>query len=203
MLKRLFVSFLNPVNYKNGITKNGYLIIDLSKSVFRIKQGARVILNGDLRIGANDIKRGLRPSSIRLDTNSCIETKGSFSIMYNADIVLFGGAVLSLGKDSFINSNCIIRCHNRISIGDQCAISHDFTVMDSNAHELNGDRTPKEVIIGNHVWIGTRVTILPGVHVGDGAIIAAGSVVTKDVESNTLVAGNPARQVKTSVEWNI
>nr|MBQ4455475.1 acyltransferase [Clostridia bacterium] len=122
-------------------------------------------------------------------------------MMYGADIVLFKGAALELGKDSFINSDCKIRCHRKIVIGDDCAISHDFTVMDSDAHKLNGHSSTEPVIIGNHVWIGTRVTILNGVHVGDGAVIAAGSIVTRDVPPGTLVGGVPMKVIKENVTW--
>lgn len=56
--------------------------------------------------------------------------------------------------------------------------------------------TPKRVKLGNNVWIGSNVTILPGVTIGDNAIVGAGSVVTKDVLKNTIVAGNPAKIIK-------
>ena len=124
-----------------------------------------------------------------------------FCFMYGADIILFKGAHLVLGNGSFINSDCKIRCHEEIVIGEGCAISHDFTVMDSDAHEIDGIRNPRSVTIGNHVWIGTRVTILKGVTVGDGAVIAAGAVVTKDVPAGSLVGGIPANVIKEKVEW--
>ncbi|MCQ2515275.1 MAG: hypothetical protein MJ094_00245 [Saccharofermentans sp.] len=74
--------------------------------------------------------------------------------------------------------------------------------MDSDAHKVIGnDNEAREISIGNHVWIGSRVTVLKGVSIGDGAIIAAGSVVTKDVPAHSMVAGCPARVVKEYVEW--
>lgn len=62
--------------------------------------------------------------------------------------------------------------------------------------ENRGDMLPKPVIIGNQVWIGANVTILPGAIAGDGVIIAAGAVVTKDVEPRTVVGGVPVRLIK-------
>ncbi|HHT25364.1 MAG TPA: acyltransferase [Clostridiaceae bacterium] len=121
--------------------------------------------------------------------------------MYGADIILFEGAELYLGCNSFINSDCKIRCHNKITIGDDCAISHDFTIMDSDAHKLNGKTSCGPIQIGNHVWIGTRVTILNGVQIGDGAVIAAGAVVTHDVPSKALAGGIPAKVIKEGVTW--
>lgn len=76
----------------------------------------------------------------RLDKGSSVFTKDNFSFIYEADIILFSGAKLELGKDSYINSGCKIRCHDNIVIGDNCSISHDFTVMNSDAHKLNGIR---------------------------------------------------------------
>ena len=55
--------------------------------------------------------------------------------------------------------------------------------------------------IGNHVWVGVRAIILKGVTIGDGAIIAAGSVVTRDVPANTLVGGVPAKIIKDNISW--
>ena len=57
------------------------------------------------------------------------------------------------------------------------------------------------IIIGDHVWIGKNVTIMKGVTIGDGAVVGAGSVVTKDVPFNTVVAGNPAKPIKTIEKW--
>lgn len=75
--------------------------------------------------------------------------------------------------------------------------------MDSDAHEglWAGYEKTKPIKIGNHVWIGTRVTILKGVTVGDNAIIAAGAVVTHDVPANSIVAGVPAKVINSNVNW--
>ena len=168
----------------------------------KIQKTSNIYLYGDLVLNANRMGKNGRSSILRLDDNANLECYG-FEFMYGADIILFKNARLVLGKGSFINSDCKIRCHQEITIGEGCAISHDFTVMDSDAHELNGRRNTNPVHIGNHVWIGTRVTILNGVTVGNGAVIAAGALVTKDVPPNSLVGGVPARVIKEKVEWNI
>ncbi|WP_306764526.1 acyltransferase [Agathobacter rectalis] len=142
------------------------------------------------------------PSLLLVENGAKIECD-NFSFYYGADIQVFKGAHLKLGKNSFINSGCKLRCHKEITIGDNCAISHDFTVMDSDAHALNGSRNTNPVHIGNHVWIGTRVTILNGVTIGDGAVIAAGALVTQDVPAGCLAGGIPAKVIKENVEWEI
>lgn len=190
---------LNNIINRNKIKK----IKKNKDNIFQLDKSVKILIDSELNLNANNFVRNKRTSILRMDKNTELVVKGCFSFMYGADIILFNNAKLVLGDNSFINSDCKIRCHEQITIGENCAISHDFTVMDSNAHELNGNRNTKPVHIGNHVWIGTRVTILCGVTVGDGAVIAAGSLVTKDVPSGSLVGGVPAKVLKEQVIWKI
>ncbi len=167
---------------------------------FFLGSRSSILLSGNLNMSGLSFTGNNRSSILRMDEDSSLICDG-FSFSYGADVVLFKGARLILGKRSYTNCDCKIRCHNEITIGEDCAISHDFTVMDSDAHELDGIRETQPVHIGNHVWIGTRVTILKGVTVGDGAVIAAGSMVTKSVPAGSLVGGVPAKVIKEKVEW--
>lgn len=108
------------------------------------------------------------------------------------------GRKVHLGQRNVINFGCLfdgrkfsIRTGDDVSIGPEAAIltlGHDPQSPDF------ADRGG-EVIIGNRVWIGFRAIILPGVKIGDGAVVGAGAVVTKDVEPFAIVAGNPARKI--------
>lgn len=195
------ISKICRVLYSKKIVGTGKLLLGL-EDYLKLGTDSQIQLNGNLSLCANRLGKNGRSSVLRMDNGAKLLCNG-FEFMYGADIILFPNSKLVLGKGSFINSDCKIRCHNEIRIGENCAISHDFTVMDSNAHELNGIRESKAVNIGNHVWIGTRVTVLPGVTIGDGAIIAAGALVTQDVPPKSMVGGVPARVIKENVEWAI
>lgn len=164
-------------------------------------KNSKIELNGKLGLNKNMITGyNGRSSILRLDKNSKLIVNGKFNLFYGADVILFENAVLELGS-GYINSDCKIRCHESIKIGNGCAISHDFTIMDSDSHAINGVRNKKEIVIGDHVWIGTRVTVLSGVKIGDGAVIAAGAVVKDDVPAGALVGGCPARVLRENVTW--
>ena len=109
------------------------------------------------------------------------------------------GKNIHLGKNVFINSDCKFQDQGGIYIGDDVLIGHNVVLATLN-HEENpekrGNLCPSPIKIGNKVWIGSNATILPGVTIGDGAIIAAGAVVTKDVSKKTVVGGVPARLIK-------
>lgn len=110
------------------------------------------------------------------------------------------GKNISLGKQVFINSGCRFQDQGGITIGDQALIGHNVVLATLN-HDLDprkrSNTIPAPIIIGKKVWIGANATVLPGVTVGDHAVIAAGAVVTKDVLANTVVGGVPAKMIKT------
>ncbi len=112
------------------------------------------------------------------------------------------GRRLSIGNNSGLGVNCQIQ--GTVSIGDNVMMGPDVLIYTTNhafadktvPMQKQGYQPEKPVVIGNDVWIGSRVIILPGVHIGDGCIIGAGAVVTKDVPAYCVCAGNPAKVVK-------
>ena len=109
------------------------------------------------------------------------------------------GRNLKIGKNVFINSGCCFQDQGGIEIGDGCLIGHQVVIATLDHHpdpQRRGDMLPKKTSLGKNVWIGSHATILSGVTIGDGAIVAAGAVVTKDVPPGCVVAGVPAKVIK-------
>ena len=188
-------------NYKYINSRNDSKIRFACRCFANINKTARINLGDNLVFGDWNIDFSARPVTLRMDKDARFNVLKEATISYDADIVIFENGELTIGK-SFINSHCKLRCSNKITIGDDCVISHDFTAMDFDGHKLVGANGKTGICIGNKVWIGTRVTVLKGVTIGDGAVVAAGSIVTKDVPPNAMVAGVPAKIIKENVEWS-
>lgn len=110
------------------------------------------------------------------------------------------GLNTTVGKGVFINSGCHFQDQGGITIGDGSQIGHRVILATLNHGIKPEDRHtlyPAPITIGRNVWIGSGATVVPGVTIGDNSIIGAGSVVTKDVPENTIVAGVPAKIIRT------
>lgn len=109
------------------------------------------------------------------------------------------GKNITFGKDVFINSGCHFQDQGGITIGNGSLIGHNVVLATIN-HDLDQKNNRKNhylpIKIGDHVWIGSNATILPGVTIGDWAVVAAGAVVTHDVPTMTVVSGIPAKVLK-------
>lgn len=112
-----------------------------------------------------------------------------------------GGGKISIGNFTFVNYACFFDTSQMITIGDNVNIAMRCTFITST-HKIGASdhrastAEAYPIIIGNGCWIGAGVTILPGVNVGEGTIIAAGSVVVKNCAPNSLYAGVPAKKIK-------
>ena len=109
------------------------------------------------------------------------------------------GKNIRLGRRVFINSGARFQDQGGITIGDDCLIGHNAVLATLN-HDLSptrrADMHPAPIRLGCNVWLGASVTVLPGVSIGDNAVVAAGAVVTTHVPANTVVAGVPARVLR-------
>jgi maltose O-acetyltransferase len=108
-----------------------------------------------------------------------------------------------IGSNVFFNNSCTFLCENSsINIGDDCLIGPCCEFLDSNFHPLAplerraGTHTAKSITLENNVFLGANVIILKGVTIGENSVVGANSVVINDVPKNTIVAGNPAKIIK-------
>ena len=111
-------------------------------------------------------------------------------------------AAVIIGSKTYINRRTEIMCKEKVEIGENCAISWDVTITDTDYHSINNNKSTSPVFIEDKVWIGCKSTILKGVRIGKGSVVAANSVVTKDVPPNCLVAGVPARIIQRDIQWS-
>ena len=183
-------------------------IIVAKDVVINLAKSARIqVLKGRFLIGDSDAptRQRTRKTEITLANNAQLTLHGDVILYEGVGVRVTEGAKLSIGDHTYINRSASIDCTQEITIGDYCAISDNVQILDSDFHPItyNGKTSTmsKPVHIGNHVWIGRSAIILKGVTIGDGAIVGAGCVVTRDVPARCLVVGNPARVIKENVEW--
>jgi acetyltransferase-like isoleucine patch superfamily enzyme len=176
--------------------------------VKRILLSRRILLDAKAVIHPTAVIHNIRQQrdAIRIGANTHLK----------GELLTFAhGGQISIGEYCYVGEQSHIWSAKSISIGDRVLISHNVNIFDSLTHPINArerhdhylkiitsghpdqiDLGEAPVRIGNDVWIGCLAIILKGVTIGDGAIIGAGSVVSKDVPPFTVVAGNPARVIR-------
>ena len=169
------------------------------------------VLNGnlDVSIGNNAVVEnrgwfwfGFKPGfmsstvagSLHLENNSKLVIDGKVVVGPGVRLYVGEQAVLEL-EDVYINSDSNIMCYKHVKIGKGTIIGCDVVILDSDQHLIVREdfEMRKPILIGSHVWIGSRAMILKGVTIGSGSVVACGAVVNRNVPENTLVAGVPAK----------
>ena len=137
---------------------------------------------------------------------SCLLLGEESVICRGTVIVLTNDAKLKIGKKVYIGELNNIRCTNNIQIGDSVKISQLVTIVDGQHEFIDKNLDIGEqgyeknsIVIEDNVWIGANSVILPGVKIGKGAVVGAGAVVTKDISNYSVVAGNPAKTIKSRI----
>lgn len=163
--------------------------------------GGTITIDGTLCLGHNEVRGSKLETRLKIYEKGKLSVKGHFSVYAGCDIRIKGGNLLL--RNGFFNIGTEVVCASSIEIGEGCAISRNVSIRDYDAHIIEdaGYCVAKPIKIGNHVWIGERAMIRKGVTIGDGAVIAAGAIVTHDVPAATVTAGIPARILKHDVLW--
>lgn len=190
--------------FNSKLVKNNLKNMDVYKPcAISIDESAIIIVDGycNFNISWWNIEK-VRGGELIVGKNAKFEVKKNFNFYEGCSVIVTDNAELEVGS-GYINMDSKIRCRNKITIGNNVVISENVHIRDSDTHQiLDGKHDPTApVVIGNHVWIGANATILKGVTIGEGAIVAAGAVVNKDVPPKALVGGVPAKIIKENVEW--
>lgn len=118
------------------------------------------------------------------------------------ELTTHGGGRLDIGDRVFVNYGASVSAHTLVRIGSDCKIGQHAIILDCDYHDMNhplhdgGHGPSRPVVLEDGVWLSARVTVLKGVTIGRGSVIAAGSVVTRDVPAGVLAGGVPARVLR-------
>lgn len=202
------------LNYFNksvhGSIKKGNYISLSRYTVWDIHPDAQIVLNASFSMGLRKVKGSKLESRLFLDEGALLKVDSGWGCGYGCDIEVFKNAKLIIHNDfgnlkgGGPNMGLTLICGDSIEIGEDCRIGRNVTIRDNNGgHYINmqGYKTSKPVIIGKHVWLCEGCTIMQGVKIGDGAIVAAHAVVLTNVPPYSIVAGNPAKVIQTDVHW--
>lgn len=133
--------------------------------------------------------------------------EGKCSLGHGTKINVGENGHLAIGRNCFVSAQTSISCQKEVIIGDNCSLGWDILVMDSDFHavkDVDGKAVnrPRDIHIGNAVWIGCRCLILKGASIPDETIVAAGSTITKSYSGRRqILGGNPVRLLKEEVTW--
>ena len=203
------------VNYrKNTIAdiRNGKMLIPTKSAVFDIHPTAKIIAETGFLYGNNPVKGMTMPTCLRMEAGTTFKFhdgpltrygKGPYNLRYGAYIEVVNGGSLTIGQGA-ANVGLTIMCAKEVTIGNGVRIGRNVSIRDWNGPHVIINSTYKNhapVHIEDHVWLCTGCTIMPGVTVGEGSVVAANATVTKDVPPHSLVGGSPAKVIKENIEW--
>ena len=183
---------------------NGNFILPTPNCTIEIRKDAKIIKNGVLLLGWKKFKGSKLETRLLVDKGATLRYDGRTTIGYGSDIEVFPNAQLSFGGGGSTNIGATIICGEKISIGKNTMLGRHITIRDNNgSHFMNrqGYKNTRPVIIGDKVWLTEQCTIMPGVKIGDGAIVGALSLVIKSVPAYTLVSGHPAEIIDEDILW--
>ncbi len=191
---------------------SGYVIYTMGNAVFDIHPTAKIVIKAPFLYGNNPVK-GLRmPTCLRMEANTTLEIhngpltrygQGPYNLRYGAYIEIVNGGKLIMGQGA-ANVGLTIMCAKEVTIGNGVRIGRNVSIRDWNGPHViinSHYRNHAPVHIGDHVWLCSGCTIMPGVTVGEGSVVAANATVTKDVPPHSLVGGSPAKVIKENIEW--
>jgi acetyltransferase-like isoleucine patch superfamily enzyme len=175
------------------------------KTTLLLDKTAQIINNGYFMLGiiSKDLFPAARPTRLAMGADSKLNVNGNVRVSGGVILEIFDNACIELGNNVCINSNTTILATTIVKVGNDTIISWDVEIIDTDFHRISRDgaTVSAPISIGSNVFVGNRAIIMKGVTIGDGAVIAAGAIVTRDVPPNSLVGGIPARVIKEAIAW--
>lgn len=203
---------LNTRTNTKSSFKEGNVIYTMPSAVFDVHPSAKIDLGMPIVFGNNPVRGMKLPTCLRMTANTTFRTHngpltrygvGPYNLCYGAYIEIVNGGTLTIGQGAS-NVNLTIMCAKEITIGNGVRIGRNVSIRDYNgAHVIVNDSYVNHapVHIEDHVWLCSGCTIMPGVTIGEGSVVATNAVVTKSVPPRSLVAGVPAKVIKKNIEW--
>ncbi len=218
MIKSLFEFIKTFIPYKNnGKNNNIYVVFKgKEKKLKRRIKGLNIKFSGDNNTVKLHLPLKFKDTRVYLSDNSTFEIlsttapiiEWTFSLGYNCHIFINSGCKLNKPNGRVIINNNRKEIPNNLHIGKNAQVSRDVLIRTSDGHSLFnlGEtlpyNTPRDITIGDNVWIGSRVVLLKGSILQDNTVVGACSVVNKKFdEKNIIIAGHPAKIVKRNIEW--
>ena len=169
-----------------------------------IGRNAKIVHNcGTLRMGMRWSVGRFRQSELVICDGATLEINDDFKVLTGSSVIIERGGRLELNKGG-LNVNSRLVVFNSVTIGKDSYLSENVTVRDSDNHSFCGSKNYSIPIkIGDNVLVGLNSTILKGVTIGNGSVVAANSLVNKDVPPRTLVGGIPAKVIKNEISWDL
>ena len=203
------------VNFRNNTEsdiRKGCVMYTMPSAVFDLHPTAKIIIKAPFLYGNNTVKGMKMPTCLRMEAGTTFEIhdgpltrygRGPYNLRYGAYIEVVNGGRLVIGQGA-ANVGLTIMCAKEVTIGNGVRIGRNVSIRDWNGpHVIINDhyRNHAPVHIGDHVWLCSGCTVMPGVTIGEGAVVAANATVTKDVPPRCLVGGSPAKVIKENIEW--
>ena len=185
------------------IFRGDYLLVGRHAAT-DVAKSATLDVHGTFWFGARRIKGSKLESRLLVEDGATLATEGPVKLFYGADVEVFRGAKLVLKGGIAANTGFTVVCGDSIEIGKDVQIGRGVTIRDNHGgHYLNraGFKDTRPVVIGDKVWLCEGCTIMPGVKVGEGAIVGAHAFVTTNVPAHAMVSGNPAVVVDEDILW--
>lgn len=184
----------------------GKFIIPYRGTRISIAKTARINANGHLFLNGEKLKHSRQECLVLLRDGATWNCNGSFFMYYGTTLQIHKNATLTTGDNDRFNTGSTIICANKMTIGDYVSTARGVFIFDSDHHPIfNGEgkriNEAKEVIIGNHVWMGLKSTIMKGAVIGEGSVIGAHSLVSGEMPAHCMIASVPARPVMKDISW--